>query len=100
MIDKGVWLGCDRFGIDHFNPDADRVKTLATLCAEGFADRVHLGHDAGTFHDFMIGNPYFADEHPSYLHISRNIVPALLEAGVTHAQLDQMLVENAQRFFA
>jgi phosphotriesterase-related protein len=100
MIEKGVWLGCDRFGIDHFNPDADRVKTLAALCSEGHAGVVHLGHDAGTFHDFMIGNPYFADERPSYIHISRDILPQLLEAGVTQGQIDQMLVENPQRFFA
>jgi phosphotriesterase-related protein len=100
MVDKGVWLGCDRFGIDHFNPDADRVRTLAALCAEGLAGRVHLGHDAGTFHDFMIGNPFFEHEHPSFLHISQDILPALLGAGVTQAQVDEMLVENPQRFFA
>ena len=44
-------------------------------------------------------NPYFADEHADYLHISTKILPALLDAGVTQAQIDQMLVENPQRFF-
>jgi phosphotriesterase-related protein len=100
MADAGAWLGCDRFNIEHFNPDADRVRTLAALVAEGYADRVHLGHDGATFHDFMLGNPFFADEHADYLHISTTIVPALLEAGVTQAQINQLLVENPQRFFA
>jgi predicted metal-dependent phosphotriesterase family hydrolase len=33
------------------------------------------------------------------LHIPTTILPALLEAGVTQAQIDQMLLENPRRFF-
>jgi phosphotriesterase-related protein len=99
VADTGASIGCDRFNIEHFNPDANRIETLTALLAEGYADRVHLGHDAACFFDFMFENPYFADEHADYLHISTKILPALLEAGVTQAQIDQMLVENAQRFF-
>lgn len=100
IADTGASLGCDRFSIEHFNPDANRVATLAALVAEGYADRVHLGHDAACFYDFMVGNPPFADEKPDYLHISKNIVPALLAAGVTQAHVDEMLIENPRRFFA
>ena len=96
----GAHLGCDRFSIAHFNPDPNRVETLAALVAEGYADRVHLGHDAACFYDFMVGNPFFVDEKPDYLHISKNILPALLDAGVTQPQIDQMLIENPRRFFA
>jgi phosphotriesterase-related protein len=99
IADTGAWLGCDRFNIPHFNPDADRVATLAALAAEGYVDRVHLGHDAACFYDFMVENPFFVDERPDYLHISRNIVPALLDAGVAQEQIDAMLVENPRRFF-
>jgi phosphotriesterase-related protein len=99
LADTGASLGCDRFNIEHFNPDADRIRTLVALVGEGYADRVHLGHDGATFHDFMLGNPFFAGEHADYLHISTKILPALLEAGVTQAQIDQMLVENPRRFF-
>ncbi|HEY5058876.1 MAG TPA: hypothetical protein VII51_07640, partial [Gaiellaceae bacterium] len=76
------------------------VEALAALAAEGYTDRVHLGHDAACFYDFMVGNPPFADERPDYLHISRNIVPQLLAAGVTQAQIDEMFVGNPRRFFA
>jgi len=99
IADTGASLGCDRFGIEHFNPDASRVETLAALVAEGYADRVHLGHDAACFYDFMVGNPSFADERPDYLHISTSIVPALLDLGVTPAQVDEMLIDNPRRFF-
>ena len=100
IADTGASLGCDRFSIEHFNPDANRVETLAALVAEGYTDRVHLGHDAACFYDFMVENPLFAGENSDYLHISKNIVPALLAAGVTSSQIDEMLIANPRRFFA
>ena len=102
IADTGASIGCDRFNIEHFNPDASRIETLTAILAEGYADRVHLGHDAACFFDFMFSNPYFADEigHADYLHIATKILPALLEAGVTQEQIDQMLVGNVQSFFA
>jgi phosphotriesterase-related protein len=99
LADAGAWLGCDRFNIEHFNPEAKRIETLLALLGEGYADRIHLGHDAACFMDFMAHNPPFAGEHADYLHISRNVLPNLLEAGIPQAQIDTMLVENPQRFF-
>jgi phosphotriesterase-related protein len=100
IADTGASLGCDRFGIEHFNPMRDRIKTLLTLLAEGYADRIHLSHDAACFYDFMVGNPAFAGEKPDYLLISRRVLPALLEAGTSQRQIDQMMVENPRRFLA
>jgi phosphotriesterase-related protein len=100
IADTGAILGCDRFSIAHFNPDENRIATLAALAAEGYTDRVHLGHDAACFYDFMVENPIFVDEKTDYLHISKNILPALLHAGVTQTQIDEMLIENPQRYFA
>ena len=100
IADTGASLGCDRFNIEHFNPDEDRIRTLVALVEAGYADRIHLGHDAATFHDFMVGNLVFADEHPDYLHLSTQILPRLLVAGVTQHQIDEMLVGNPRRFFA
>ena len=60
--DSGAALGFDRFNIPHFNPDADRVKTLAKLVELGYTSQIHLGHDAACFYDFMVGDPNFADE--------------------------------------
>lgn len=95
---SGAWLGLDRFGIDHFNPTADRVRTLLALLGEGYGDRVHLSHDAACFMDFFTGNPAFADEKADYLLISNTVLPQLRAAGVTDADIDQMMVENPRRF--
>ena len=49
--------------------------------------------------DFFVGNPFFANEKPDYLLISNQVLPALLDAGVTQEQIDQMMVGNPVRFF-
>jgi len=99
IADTGAALGFDRFNIEHFNPDARRIETVLALLAEGYGDRIHLSHDAACFIDFMIGDPAFADEQPSYLHISTKILPALRQEGVTDDQIDEMMVVNPRRFF-
>jgi phosphotriesterase-related protein len=99
IADTGAWLGCDRFNIEHFNPDERRIETLVKLLAEGYGDRVHLSHDAACFIDFMVGDPAFAEERPDYLHISTKVLPALRSAGVTDDQIDEMMIVNPRRFF-
>ena len=78
---RGAWLGCDRFGIDHFNPLADRIGTLVTLIGEGYAERIHLSHDAACSCDFMTGDPFFEDERPDYLLISTTVPPCCARRG-------------------
>jgi phosphotriesterase-related protein len=53
VADQGAIIGCDRFGLDMFNSTADRIAAVATLCAEGYADRIVLSHGAGCFYDFF-----------------------------------------------
>jgi phosphotriesterase-related protein len=102
LADSGATLGMDRFGLDVYNPTAERVRTIAALAARGYADRMVLAHDASCFID------YFGGAHDEtratmpnwhYEHISDDVLPALREAGVTQAQLDQMLVQNPRRYF-
>lgn len=103
LADTGALLGMDRFGLDVFNPTSERVRTIAALCERGYADRMVLSHDASCFID------YWAEAHDTmmeqvapnwnYRHITRDVLPALREQGVTDAQLDQMLVGNPRRYF-
>ena len=99
IADTGAWLGFDRFGIDHFNPTADRIRTLTALVEEGYTDQIHLSHDAACFYDFMVDNPFFADERPDYLFISHEVIPRLQDAGVTAEAITQMMEENPRTFF-
>lgn len=103
LADTGAVLGMDRFGLDLFCSTADRVATIATLAARGYADRMVLSHDASCFIDWFGPEPEVlrAGVLPNwhYEHISNDVLPALREAGVTDAQIDQMLVGTPRRYF-
>jgi phosphotriesterase-related protein len=99
LAQAGAMLGFDRFNTG-FNSDEARVASIVQLIADGYIDRIHLSHDASTFNDFMQHNPPFGSGAMSYTHIHRNVLPQLREAGVTDAQIDEMLTANARRFLA
>ena len=103
LADSGVLIGMDRFGLDLFNPGTERIKTIVALASRGYAPSMVLAHDANCFID------YFGAAHDAaraaaapnwhYEHISDDVLPALLDAGVTQAQIDTMMIENPVRYF-
>jgi phosphotriesterase-related protein len=99
IAQTGAALGYDRFNMVFYAPDATRITTLLALLADGYGDRIHLAHDASAFFDVATHNPLFADEVLDYLHISNTILPTLLDRGVTQRQIDEMLIDNPQRYF-
>jgi len=99
LIDNGSYLGMDRFGIDGFLTTEQRVDVIARLCERGYADRMVLSHDASCYLDWYPGEePFPALTNWHYLHISNDVIPALLAAGVTQTQVDTMLIDNPRRF--
>jgi phosphotriesterase-related protein len=104
MMDQGVTIGCDRFGIDVYNSTADRVATVAALCGQGYAPRIVLSHDASCYIDYFSGEDWQAAKEQAvpnwhYEHIHRDVLPALREQGVTDEQIETMLVDNPRRYF-
>jgi phosphotriesterase-related protein len=100
LMERGSTIGMDRFGLDHFLPSEKRVEVLARLCAEGYAGRMVLSHDANCWTD-MLSEDAKRRTRPRwhYTHISDDVLPALRKAGVTEDQLDQMLVRNPRAIF-
>jgi phosphotriesterase-related protein len=101
LMERGSMIGMDRFGLDHFLPTAKRVEVLVRLCAEGYAGKMVLSHDANCWTD-MLSEDDKRRTRPlwHYNHISDDILPALRAAGVTEDQIQQMLVRNPQAIFA
>jgi phosphotriesterase-related protein len=101
IADGGAILGCDRFGIEHFNPTANRIDTLVALLEAGYGAQIHLSHDASAYNDFFNGDHKFAGEQESmsYLLIHNEVLPALRERGVSQEQIDELERENPRRFF-
>ena len=100
LMERGSTIGMDRFGLDNFLPTEKRVEVLARLCAEGFAPKMVLSHDANCWTD-MLSEDAKRRTRPRwhYTHISDDILPALRKAGVSDDQIEQMLVRNPRAIF-
>jgi phosphotriesterase-related protein len=100
LMANGSYIGMDRFGLDVLLPFEDRVNTVAALCERGHADQMVLSHDATCFIDWLPQEQLpvlMPNWH--YLHITRDVVPALKERGVSDEQIDTMLVDNPRQIF-
>jgi phosphotriesterase-related protein len=99
LAEAGFLLGMDRFGIDAILDFDGRVGVVVELCNRGFAGSMVLSQDAACYIDWVAPDilPFLPNWH--YLHVLNDVVPALLERGVTQEQVDTMLVDNPRRFF-
>jgi phosphotriesterase-related protein len=100
LMERGSTIGMDRFGLEHLLPTAKRVDVIARLCAEGYAGRMVLSHDANCWSD-MLSEDDKQRTRPlwHYNHIPDDILPALRKAGVSEDRIDQMLVRNPRAIF-
>jgi phosphotriesterase-related protein len=104
LLDKGSYLGFDRFGLDILVPDEQRIDALVALLQKQQERRIVVSHDSVWC---TRGQPFPAEMlaaidvdklfNPTHFH--RNIIPALLARGVSQEQIDTMLVDNPRRFF-
>src|SRR3989442_15430720 len=53
LMERGSTIGMDRFGLEHYLPTEKRVEVLARLCAEGYAGKMVLSHDANCWTDML-----------------------------------------------
>jgi len=100
MLDRGCYLGFDRFGLEILQPDRLRKAALAGLIAIGFDHRMVLSHDSVWC---WLGRPLprnvgtLDNWEPTF--VFREIVPWLRDAGVSQVKIDNLLVQNPRRFF-
>jgi phosphotriesterase-related protein len=101
LLQKGVWVGLDRYGLDLFLPYERRQATTRALLERGSADRIFLSADsvattdwfpasvieqliaAGAAHDWTIRI------------VPERVLPELRESGMSEEQERTMMVDNA-----
>jgi phosphotriesterase-related protein len=95
FLDRGVWIGMDRYGLDIINPSPQRNATVAALVERGFADRMVLSTDSCAVFDWyppeMVAA--MAPRWRSTLLLDEE-VPALRDLGVGEDAIEQMLDRN------
>jgi phosphotriesterase-related protein len=108
LLEAGVWIGMDRYGIDLFLPTDKRNATVLELLRRGYADRMFLSQDF----DIPIANglDWYPPELIEQLQASgaatdwsmtflfEGVIPVLKEGGMTDEQLGTMMVENPKRW--
>jgi phosphotriesterase-related protein len=100
ILERGSYVGMDRFGLDIFLPTDRRVSTIAQLCELGHAGRMVLSQDAAVYMDWFTPEILKAlGANWNHFHIVDNVLPALRQAGVSDEQVRLMTVENPRRIF-
>ena len=97
MVDAGLTLGMDRFGIDHFASFTQRADLVVDLCRRGLADHLVLSHDYSCYLDWFPPGSLDDLHDWHYLHVSRDVLPYLRAHGVTDDEIDAMLVRAPAR---
>ena len=101
LLEKGVWIGLDRYGLDLFLPYEKRQATTKALLERGYADRMFLSADSVATIDWFppsaieqLVNSGLANDWTIRI-VPEKVLPELRESGMTEEQERTMMVDNA-----
>jgi phosphotriesterase-related protein len=106
LLDQGVYVGLDRYGIEMYLPADRRNATVLALLERGHVERMFISQD------YVVALDWFPEEQVQQLMeagavkdwsmtlLFDTIIPQLREGGMTDEQLDTMLVDNPRRWLA
>ena len=106
ILDKGVYIGFDRFGIEGIlgTPlDTHRIACLLGLLEIGYTDRIMLSQD---WINYWYARPVIDQIIHKILpnwgptHLFEDIIPRLIAAGVSDDQISTMTVDNPRKFLS
>jgi phosphotriesterase-related protein len=104
VLEGGVFIGMDRYGLELYLPYEQRQQTVLALLERGYADRMLLSADhCATLDWFPLGVAEqmlaagLAKDWSMTL-VPERVLPELREAGMTADQERTMMVENPKRW--
>jgi phosphotriesterase-related protein len=104
LLETGVYIGMDRYGLEIFLPIERRNATVTALLERGYADRMFLSQDFCATLDWYppeVGKQLMesgAAKDWSMTLVHDQVIPTLRESGMTDEQLETMLVANPKRW--
>jgi phosphotriesterase-related protein len=110
LLEQGVYIGMDRYGLDIFLPTERRNATVIELLNRGYAERMFLSQDFNI--PIAAGLDWYPPQIIEQLDASgaargwsmtllfEEILPVLKEAGATDTQIEMMMVENPKRWLS
>ncbi len=100
LMERGSFIGMDRYGLDVILPTDKRNATVVELCQRGYAKQMMIAQDACATIDWY--DPHLLEAMtPNWTmtFVPDAVLPALREAGVSDADIRTMTVENPRRYF-
>lgn len=91
---RGATIGYDTAGKESYMPDATRVRLITGLLERGLGHRIVLSMDVTRRSHLKANGGY------GYSYLFDSLLPKLRQAGVSQAELDQMLVHTPRRLLA
>jgi phosphotriesterase-related protein len=104
LLEKGVWIGLDRYGLDIFLPYERRQQTAKALLERDYANRIFLSADSVATTDWFPPNVIDqllaagAARDWTIRLVPERVLPELREWGMTEEQERTMMVDNAVRW--
>ncbi|CAN5440877.1 phosphotriesterase [soil metagenome] len=101
LIDRGVFVGLDRFGLELFLPFEKRIEVALALLEKGHAERIFLAADSCATLDWYPPEAVPVLQEAGQVVdwdiriVPDKVIPALRDAGITDDQLETMTVGNA-----
>ncbi len=107
LLDKGVWIGLDRYGLDMFLPMERRNATFAELLRRGHIERLHVSQDICATIDWFPPEAAEALLEGGLIRgwsmtlVFDEVLPALREEGVLDEAAERRIfVDNPRRWIA
>lgn len=100
VLETGVWIGLDRYGLEMYLPFEQRQATTLALLERGYADRIFIAADSCATIDWF---PHAVVEQLieagaavdwDIRIVPQKVMPDLRERGMTDDQAEQVLVRN------
>jgi phosphotriesterase-related protein len=106
IAERGAYVGFDRFGLEDWMTDEDRIADIKVLVEAGHRDHVLVSHDSVSC--FLGRTRAGADPEeitkirPNWkiTHLFEKIRPAMRQAGLNDEAFDHFVTENPRRFFS
>jgi phosphotriesterase-related protein len=106
LLEKGIWIGLDRYGLELFLPYEKRQATAKTLLERGYAERMFLSADSVATTDWFPASVIeqliaagLAKDWTIRI-VPEKVLPELREGGMSEEQERTMMVDNAVRWLS
>lgn len=99
VVERGSFVGMDRYGLDDVLPAEERNQTVAEMCRLGYADRLLLSQDSVSLSDRIYPAALGAVRgNWNLFFVIDQVIPRLRELGVRQDAIDAMTKTNVQRW--